>query len=378
MTKLHQNPDGLAASIVDFCRFVRAVGMPVGVLQTLAAVEAAETVGIADGQRFSYALRAALCSSQMEWKAFDRLFDAFWSKNKGGFDSVKDQSPRTTITPQQSSDAQVLIGLEGSDASAADNEGVLVSGASAQQRLKKVDFSEVSRADMVALEQLSLRLLRRMSIRLSRRLKIDSQGERVDIRRSIRRNVTRGGELLGLAYKNRKPQKKRLVILLDVSGSMNLYSLFLLRFAYAIEQHFKCVDTFLFSTGVVEVTDLLRTPKLSEALRKVSQRVPEWAGGTKIGGSLHEFNRRAGRKLSSRTSYLIILSDGWDTGPPESLAAELRSARSRVQKLIWLNPLLGLKDYQPVTRGMSAALAYIDVFAPAHNMESLLALERYF
>ena len=378
MTKLHQNPDGLAASIVDFCRFVRAEGMPVGVLQTLAAVEAAETVGIADGQRFSYALRAALCSSQMEWKAFDRLFDAFWSKNKGGFDSVKDRSPRTTITPQQSSDAQVLIGLEGSDASAADNEGVLVSGASAQQRLKKVDFSEVSRADMVALEQLSLRLLRRMSIRLSRRLKIDSQGERVDIRRSIRRNVTRGGELLGLAYKNRKPQKKRLVILLDVSGSMNLYSLFLLRFAYAIEQHFKCVDTFLFSTGVVEVTDLLRTPKLSEALRKVSQRVPEWAGGTKIGGSLHEFNRRAGRKLSSRTSYLIILSDGWDTGPPESLAAELRSARSRVQKLIWLNPLLGLKDYQPVTRGMSAALAYIDVFAPAHNMESLLALERYF
>jgi uncharacterized protein with von Willebrand factor type A (vWA) domain len=352
--------------------------MPIGVLQTLAAVEAAETVGVADQQRFSYALRAALCSSQMEWKAFDRLFDAFWSKNKGGFDSVKDQSRSTAITPQQSSNAQVLIGLEGSDASPADNEGKLVAGASAQQRLKKVDFSEVSGADLVALEQLSLRLLRRMSIRLSRRLKIDSQGERVDIRRSIRRNVTRGGELLALAYKNRKPQKKRLVILLDVSGSMNLYSLFLLRFAYAIEQHFKRVDTFLFSTGVVEVTDLLRTPNLSEALRKLSQRVPEWAGGTKIGGSLHEFNRRAARKLSSRTCYLIILSDGWDTGPPETLAAELRSARSRVQKLIWLNPLLGLKDYQPVTRAMSAALAYVDVFAPAHNMESLLALEGYF
>jgi uncharacterized protein with von Willebrand factor type A (vWA) domain len=217
-----------------------------------------------------------------------------------------------------------------------------------------------------------------MSIRLSRRLKIDSQGERVDIRRSIRRNVTRGGELLALAYKNRKPQKKRLVILLDVSGSMNLYSLFLLRFAYAMQQHFKRVDTFLFSTGVVEVTDLLRTPNLSEALRKLSQRVPEWAGGTKIGGSLHEFNRRAAPKLSSRNCYLIILSDGWDTGPPESLAAELRRARSRVQKLIWLNPLLGLKDYQPVTRGMSAALAYVDVFAPAHNMDSLLALEGYF
>jgi uncharacterized protein with von Willebrand factor type A (vWA) domain len=136
------------------------------------------------------------------------------------------------------------------------------------------------------------------------------------------------------------------------------------------------VDTFLFSTDVVEITDLLRTRDLPDALRGLSQRAAGWAGGTKIGESLRDFNRRHGRKLLSRNTVFIILSDGWDTGEPEMLAGELRVARRRVQKLIWLNPLLGLKDYAPVTRGISAALPYVDVFAAAHNLESLLALER--
>jgi uncharacterized protein len=136
-------------------------------------------------------------------------------------------------------------------------------------------------------------------------------------------------------------------------------------------------DTFLFSTSVVEVSNLLRARKLSEALSRLSQLAPEWSGGTKIGGSLREFNRRAGRKILSRNTFFIILSDGWDTGAPEVLTAELRYIRSRVQKLLWLNPLLGLKEYQPIARGMSAALPHVDVFAPAHNVESLLALERY-
>jgi uncharacterized protein with von Willebrand factor type A (vWA) domain len=271
----------------------------------------------------------------------------------------------------------VPIGLEGDDAASGEDEGKLVSGASTQQRLKKADFSEVSSTEMAELHRLARRLLRQMSIRLSRRMKIDPRGNVVDIRRSIRRNVTRGGDLFTLAYKGGKPQKKHLVILLDVSGSMNLYSLFLLHFAYALQTHFKRVETYLFSTSIVGVSDVLRKPKLSDALSKLSQRVPEWSGGTRIGVSLREFNRGAGRKVLSRNTYFTILSDGWDTGDPEILAAELQKIRSRVAKLLWLNPLLGLKDYKPITRGMTAALPFVDVFAPAHNLESLLALERY-
>jgi uncharacterized protein with von Willebrand factor type A (vWA) domain len=165
------------------------------------------------------------------------------------------------------------------------------------------------------------------------------------------------------------------LIFLDISGSMNSYSLFLVRFAYVLQKHFKRVGTFLFSTEIVEITEVLRTSDLRDALRGLSRTAVGWAGGTKIGESLKEFNRTDGRKLLSGNTVFIILSDGWDTGEPEMLAEELHRISQRVRKVIWLNPLLGLEKYDPVTLGMAAALPYVDVFAPAHNLESLLALE---
>jgi uncharacterized protein with von Willebrand factor type A (vWA) domain len=377
VTATRENPGHLAASIVAFCRYARSNGLPIGTQQTLAALEAANIVGVTDWQRFSFALRAALCSSQQEWDQFDQFFAAFWNSAQVHSGSEKDNPPRNRVTRKRSPDSRLLISAEGSDAASRDNDGKLVSGASSQQRLKRVDFSEASQTDLAALEKLSLRLLRQMSARLSRRMKIDVESDHVDLRRSIRRNISRGGEPFKLAFKGRKKQKKKLVIFLDISGSMNLYSLFLVRFAYALQKHFKRVDTFFFSTSVVEVSDLLRARKLTDALNALSQRAAEWSGGTRIGESLRAFNRQNGRKILTRNTHFVILSDGWDTGAPEMLAAELRHTHSRVQKLLWLNPLLGLKEYQPITRGMSAALPHVDVFAPAHNLESLLALERY-
>jgi hypothetical protein len=377
MKSIAQNADRLASSIVEFCRLARSNGLPIGIQQTLAALEAANAIGIADWQLFSFALRSVLCSSQEEWELFDRLFTAYWSSTRRQHELAIGQSADVLDAKGQSAHSRPLIGAANGDELSREGEGKMVVGASAQQRLKKVDFSETPPTDLAALEQLSLRLLRQMSVRLSRRMKIDSRADRVDLRRTIRRNVSRGGEPFSLAFRGRKPFKKRLVVFLDISGSMNLYSLFLVRFAYALQRHFKRVDTFLFSTSVVQVSDVLRAKNLSEALKGLSQIALEWSGGTKIGGSLREFNRQHGRKVLTRSTVFIILSDGWDTGSPEVLAAELRNARSRVEKLLWLNPLLGLKDYQPVTRGMSAALPHVDVFAPAHNLESLLALEKY-
>jgi len=167
------------------------------------------------------------------------------------------------------------------------------------------------------------------------------------------------------------------VTLLDISGSMNPYSVFLVKFLYALQKHCRHVDTFLFSTGLVEITNLFRAPRLQDALEALSQQPAGWSGGTSIGGSLSEFNQLHLRKLRSRETLFLILSDGWDTGDPTVLAAELAAVKRRVRRLIWLNPLLGLKDYQPVTSGMKAALPHIDLFAPAHNLESLLALEKH-
>jgi len=370
--------DPLTAAIVAFCRFVRSQGLPVGLQQTLAALETAKAVGSGDRQLFAFALRAVLCSSHEEWEEFDRLFATFWSRARSSLkDAGKNPGPVGKAALRSLRGSRMLAGLSDSAAASPEDEGKLVLGASSQQRLKRMDFSEAPQTDLAVLEQLSLRLLRQMSLRLSRRLKIESAGNRVDLRRTIRRNVTRGGDPFVLAYKGRKPQPKRLVIFLDISGSMNLYSLFLLRFAYALQECSKRVDTFLFSTSVVKVSDILRRRQLSDVLNGLSHGAVEWSGGTKIGGSLAEFNRQHSRRVLSRRTVFIILSDGWDTGEPEALAVELQKAKRRVEKLIWLNPLLGLKQYEPITRGMKAALPYVDVFAPAHNLESLLALEKH-
>ena len=158
---------------------------------------------------------------------------------------------------------------------------------------------------------------------------------------------------------------------------MNAYSVFLLKFAYALQKHFRQVDTFLFSTSVVEVSDAMRARRLTDALAKLSHLAAGWSAGTKIGASLCDLNRLHSRKLHAGNTVFMILSDGWDTGAPEVLAAELKAIRRRVRRIVWLNPLLGLTDYEPVTRGMNAALPHVDVFAPAHNLVSLLALEKH-
>ena len=374
-----EQSERLAASIVEFCRFLRRRGVSADTSQTITALEAIKTINAKDRQSFACALQAALCSTGEEWELFPELFQEFWSETRPRPRSASGEYKGHSKgnAPEREDGSTVFLDHPGNGTAGQDGQGKALYGASAQQRLKKVDFSEVPCDDLASLEELSLRLLRRMSLRLSRRLTISTLADRIDLRRSIRRSIMHGGEPIVLAYKGRKPRKNRLVIFLDISGSMNFYSLFLVRFAYALQARFQRVHTFLFSTNVVEITDLLHTRDLPEALRRLSQRAAGWSGGTRIGESLRQFNQLYGRKLLSRDTIFLILSDGWDTGEPELLATQLRVARRRVQKILWLNPLLGLKDYQPVTRGMAAALPYVDVFAPAHNLESLLALERY-
>jgi hypothetical protein len=374
-----EQSEHLTASLVEFCRFARMHGLSSDLRRTLTALEAAKITDSENRETFAFVLRAAVCSSKEEWDLFPQLFEGFWdeSRPRPKSSSGKNKRPRDGNARESETGSTVFLDQPVNKAAARDGEARAVYGASAQQRLKKMDFSEVPLDDLAALEELSLRLLRRMSQRLSRKLTISNLAGRVDLRRSIRRSIAYGGEPIALAYKCRKPRKNKLVVLLDISGSMNFYSLFLVRFAYALQAHFQRVDTFFFSTDLVEISDLLRTRHLMEALQRLSQRAMGWSGGTKIGESLRQFNQLYGKKLLSRDATFIILSDGWDTGEPEVLAAELRAARRHAQRILWLNPLLGLKDYQPITRGMAAALPHVDVFAPAHNLESLLALETY-
>jgi uncharacterized protein with von Willebrand factor type A (vWA) domain len=369
-----------AKSIIEFCRFVRANGVNASTTETIVCLQAAGTVARADFNTFRFALRAILCSSAEEWVLFDDLFTAFWARPDSRQENRSQNPKRRRLAspgPGEERRSRTDTGFGNGSEPEEEGEQKTFSGASAVERLRKIDFSQMPQTDLAELERVSLQLMRRMSYQVTRRLRARKRRESIDLRRTIRQNICRGGELIDLRYRGPKKERAKLVLLLDVSDSMNPYSFFLLKFAYVLGKYSREVKSFVFSTTLVEVTNLLRARRMSDALRTLSQMTAGWSGGTRIGGSLRDFNKRYASALLSRHTVFIILSDGWDTGAPEELAGELKKIRRQVAKLIWLNPLLGLEEYKPLTRGINAALPFIDLFAPAHNLESLLALEKH-
>jgi uncharacterized protein with von Willebrand factor type A (vWA) domain len=319
-----------------------------------------------------------LCSSKDEWDQFEEIFEAFWNDTQSASLRPNRQlrNPEAPTSEVSQGKASLLAsGISGETPSGEGSQSV--TGASTHDRLRKADFSTLRQDDLIALEQISLRLFDQISLNASRRRRVAHAKGSVDLRRTIRSSISRGGELIELRRRNRRPQPPRLMILLDISGSMCPYCLFLFRFVYALKKHFPRVDAFLFSTELVEVTQILQTRCLRDALQGLSELSAGWSGGTRIGGSLRALNQLHRRRLRSSDTLFMVLSDGWDTGEPMELAEELSAIKRRVRRIIWLNPLLGLPEYQPLTRGMSAALPYVDVFAPAHNLDSLMQLETH-
>ncbi len=365
----------ITGTVVEFCRFLRANSFPVGIQETIDSLRVVYFVTLADRQTLKSALRAVLCASKEQYESFDWLFEQFWNPS-----IPPDAQHRSRL----SAGAKIPV-LQGKFSRSTSEEKVesemetrATTGASSQERLRKMDFSKIPVADLPLLDDIAFRLWKQMSLRMVRRWRSYGQESRVDLRNTIRHSISHGGEPFEILFKRRKHKKIRLVTLLDISGSMDLYSTFLLRFLYALHRYFKRADSFLFSTRLTHVSSALRNDHLSAVLQAVSENVEDWSGGTRIGECLRDFNRRYAKKILTPNSLMIILSDGWDTGTPEMLAEELRAIKRRVRKLIWLNPLLGLTDYKPVTRGMAAALPFADVFAPAHSLQSLLDLEKHF
>jgi uncharacterized protein with von Willebrand factor type A (vWA) domain len=369
--------DNLTRAVVRFCRCARANGLGSGrtALDCLQALRIVQNSGVT---AIEEALRSVLCSSKPDWDLFAKLFALVWEGPTPTRPSPKKSGKNRFASHGLGQEQSVLKLFSDADRLTLDSHPEkAISGASLIERLTKTDFALIPHEDLADLERLSLRLLRRMSYRVSRRLRLSERRGVVDLRRTIRRNLTHGGELIELRHKKQRRQRAKLVLLLDVSDSMNPYSLFLLKFAYSLKQCAREVSAFVFSTKLIDIGGVLNAKSWPEAIEKLSEMTTGWYGGTKIGASLRSFNEHFGARLLSRNSAVIILSDGWDTEAPDALVSELRRIKSKIKQLIWLNPLLGLPGYEPVTRGMSSALPYIDVFAPAHNLESLLHLERH-
>ena len=231
---------------------------------------------------------------------------------------------------------------------------------------------------MARAHELAERLAARMKTRITRRQRAAKRGRRLDLRKVIHKSIGTGGLPMRLAFRKPKPKPLRLVLILDVSGSMSQYTAFFLRFMRGALSAFKESDAFVFHTRLSRIGDVLNEGQTERMLERLALITTGWSGGTKIGDSLETFNAQyAGRLLNSRT-IVMILSDGYDTGPPDHLARQLAKIQRRARRVVWLNPMIGWRGYEPVAGGMAAALDHIDLFAPAHNLSSLAALEPYF
>ena len=367
---------GITRHLIEFCQFARANGFKVGIKETEDCLRVAQAVNIVNLNLLRYALRAVLCSSLQEWLLFNKLFEEFSSSlmEKPGQNLGRQNKDKALTQGREPK----IFKLNSEDDTKTNSDKSTPFSAGLEERLKKVDFSEFPESDLKALERLSYNMWNRLLFVKSRRYRMNGVKNKIDIRRTIRNSISRGGNPMELKYRSRKKRRPRLVAILDVSGSMNLYSKFFFCFLYALKNYFRQMESFSLSTRLTRITPIMRSLDFRSVTANLSEMTTGWSGGTKLGEGLREFNRDyAGRMLGGNTLF-IMMSDGWDTGEPELLAAQLYKIKSRVRKLIWLNPLLGQTNYEPITRGMKASLPYIDHFVPAHNIESLELLLDHF
>ncbi len=224
-------------------------------------------------------------------------------------------------------------------------------------------------------EAIARRLFHEMALRVRRRQRSSRRRGRVSLRRTIRKSMGSGGEPVVLLHNEPRPKKQRLIVLLDVSGSMDRYSFYLLRFILAMKAHFRQMEAFIFSTSLVRISRALMQDRLDLVLERISGMADQWSGGTRIGASLREFHDRFGKRMLNGSPLLVIMSDGLDTGDVGVLREEMNYLQRRVRKVVWLNPLKGMEGYAPTARGMEAALPHVDEFRTAHNLQSILELE---
>ncbi len=365
----------LEHQLMSFSTFLRQHGFTHGIQETLDLIRSVEILERPTELNIRVAGKSILCSNSEDHRRFNPLFDDYWKGDSKRFKSNLSISKR--FKEKQGINSLIWMGKTSTAEDSENEPGRQVSGANQQERLRKTDFSKLSELESQQLEVLAKRLYREMDHRLSRRWRGSYGSGKLDLRRTIRQNISSGDNWGVLRFKRRKPRKPRLVVFLDVSGSMDTYSFYLLKFIYELQTSFQQVETFLFSTRLHYISDLVRKGQLPVVLDKLKFRAEGWSSGTTMGSCLRVFNRDYAKFILSRKSVVLVLSDGLDTGDTEILSNELKQISRRTRKIIWLNPLMGMKGYQPLAKGMRTAMPILDIFAPAHNLQSLLELEKH-
>ena len=370
----------LLHNLLLFGRVLRGLGLDVHSGRMVDVVHALDVVGVRRKRDFRQTLRTMLVHRQRDLALFDEAFDVFWRPPKDDLTTLDLRSIGEQRRFRQPQAAPPSAG----DAAGDDGEGEggqgervdLTRTYSAREVLRQKDFAEFTAAEIDTARRMMDELQWQLGERRSRRW-VSGRGAAIDLRRAARRNLRYGGELLDLPLLKRKQKPRSLVLLCDVSGSMERYTRMLLHFIHSVADNWDRVEAFLFATRLTRVTDRLSRRGIDDAVTGVARAVPDWAGGTRIGESLKTFNYRWSRRTLGWGSVVLVISDGWDRGDPEVLGRETARLQRSSYRLIWLNPLLGSETYEPLTRGMQAALPFVDDHLPVHNLASLQDLAEH-
>ena len=359
--------------LARFARLLHDTGLTTGPDRIVDAARAMRAVDTASREQVRDALRAVFITRREEAAIFDAAFDAYWVARGGaasGYGSITRHGRGIPLNPRTQAAWMETLGLSGPGLAQVDTQEVAESaGYSADEQLRHRDFGDMGWEEREAARRLLRQAPWRLADRPTRRHTRSRRGA-LDLRRTLRTAARRSGDLAEL--KRRRPRRRRrpLVVLCDVSGSMDRYSRELLVFAHAIGRR-EHVETFAFSTRLTRITGLLRRGDIDRALDRISTQVHDIGGGTRIATALHEFNRSYARRVLSHGAVVVLISDGWDRGDPDELRDEMARLQRSCHRLIWLNPLLGQERYRPQTRGMLAALPHCDDFLAAHSIAAL-------
>ena len=342
-------------------------------------VRATEHVHIGRRGEFYQAARSIFVHRKQDLPIFDEAFQVFWRKPntaRSGMDLRSMGEQRRFRRPQVSAGQDEPMDDALALAGEADDESVslidMTQTYSAREVLRQKDFAQFTGQEVAEARRMMAALRWDLGQRRTRRM-VPGKGSGIDVRRTLRRSLQYGGEMLDLAERGPKSRPRSLTLICDVSGSMERYTRMLLHFIHTIAAG-QSLEAFLFATRLTRITRQLRYRSIDQAITEVSRAVPDWAGGTRIGDAVKDFNYRWLRRTLRGQAIVMIISDGWDRGEPELLARETSRLQRSCHRLMWLNPLLGSPGYQPLTQGMQAALPYVDDFLPVHNMNSLRAL----
>jgi uncharacterized protein with von Willebrand factor type A (vWA) domain len=390
-------PSTLVRNVLLFGRVLRGAGIPMSAGREMELLAALQLIDLGDRRRVYEASKALLVSHRDHGPIFDKAFDLFFGQVWEALAREEGSTSRTTVavSPEQMPDlpeselagdpdtrAQMdpsraqMAPESDEEQEASGDETPEAQTFSAIEVLRNKDFDRYSGEELARARELMRQLRLRPGTRLARRMVRSPSGEKLDMRAVVRGLQRSAGEPIKLFHRERKLKRRKLVLICDVSGSMERYSRVLLQFLHSVRVGMSDVEVFVFGTRLTRVTRDLSHRQIDAALDRIAKRVQDFAGGTRIGRSLHDFNRQWARRVMGQSAVCIMISDGWDRGDPRVLRDEMERLQRSSFRLIWLNPLLGMAEYQPVTLGMRTALEYVDDFMPAHNLASLEALAR--